>query len=271
MQIGPYNVIAEIGRGGMATVYLAHDPRGQEVAVKTLAPELTHDPTFRSRFAREVATLRHLNHPAIVSILDQGEADGRPYLVMPYMAGGTLAERRARGRLGRQAAVRVFRRIAEALDYAHDRGVFHRAVKPGNIYFDLQGNSYLGDVGLVELASASRSLTHGGSVGTPEYMSPEQVKPVRPGARLDGRSDQYALGVVLYEMLAGTPPHKTETAIQQSMAHVLEPVPRIRQHNPELAGWGSRLGVRVRLWEEIGNSSTGGLLASDTAGCYALR
>ena len=231
-QIGPYEIKTEVGRGGMAMVYLARDTRtNQDVALKTLPRQFTHDPQFRSRFGREIHTVARLRHPDIVPVFDYGEDGEIPYIVMGFMPGGTLAERIAQGPMSREEAVKILRPIAAALDYAHQQGVVHRDVKPANIYFDAKGDAHLGDFGVVQLAEATRSFTGTAVIGTPAYMSPEQVK---GGGKLDGRSDIYALGIVLYEMLSGEVPFKGETPTQQLMKHVLEPVPHIRERHPEI-------------------------------------
>jgi len=231
-QIGPYEIKTEVGRGGMAMVYLARDTRtNQDVALKTLPRQFTHDPQFRSRFGREIHTVARLRHPDIVPVFDYGEDGEIPYIVMGFMPGGTLAERIAQGPMSREEAVKILRSIAAALDYAHQQGVVHRDVKPANIYFDAKGDAHLGDFGVVQLAEATRSFTGTAVIGTPAYMSPEQVK---GGGKLDGRSDIYALGIVLYEMLSGEVPFKGETPTQQLMKHVLEPVPHIRERHPEI-------------------------------------
>ncbi|MFM8319965.1 MAG: protein kinase domain-containing protein [Chloroflexota bacterium] len=232
-RVGRYTTIKELGRGGMATVYLVRDPQDQRLyALKCLPSQFNHDPQFRDRFLRECRTVAQLHHPAIIPIYDFGEDERTPFLVMRYMPGGTLAERIARGPLASDEALRILKPVAAALDYAHQQGIVHRDVKPANIFFDEQGQPRLGDFGVVQLAEATRSFTGSAVIGTPAYMSPEQVK---GGRKLDGRSDVYALAMVLYEMLSGRPPYAGETPTQQMMKHVLEPVPLIRQDNPQIS------------------------------------
>ena len=140
-KIGRYEIKCELGRGGMATVYEAYDPRFErEVAVKVLPREMLHDPQFRTRFEREAKTIAMLEHPAIVPVYDFGEESGQPYFVMRYMMGGSLSDRLRKGPLSIQEAARILSRLAPALDSAHSKGIIHRDLKPGNILFDKDGN-----------------------------------------------------------------------------------------------------------------------------------
>src|SRR5574341_2443073 len=144
--IGRYEILAELGRGGMAMVYHARDPRfKREVAIKVLPREFLHDPHFRVRFDREAEIIAALEHPAIVPVHDFGEEDGQPYLVMRYMPGGSLAEHLHAGPLSLSEAARILSHLAPALDAAHRRGLIHRDLKPGNILFDEYDNPYLSD------------------------------------------------------------------------------------------------------------------------------
>jgi serine/threonine protein kinase len=234
LTVGRYEIIEELGRGGMATVYRAYDPRFErEIAVKVLPAEFLHDPTFRARFEREAKAVASLEHPAIVPVHDFGEEQGQPYLVMRLMPGGSLADRLAHGPLSLSAAAEILNRLAPALDAAHAAGLIHRDLKPENILFDHLDNPYLSDFGIVKLSESSvTALTNsGGALGTPAYMSPEQA---RGQVELDGRSDVYTLGVIFFEMLTGTRPYKADTPMGLAMMHVLEPVPRILDAQPAL-------------------------------------
>lgn len=232
-RIGRYQIIGEIAHGGMATVLRAHDPRfKREVALKLLPRPFVADTQFRTRFQREARTIASLEHEAIVPVYDSGEQDGQPYLVMRFMAGGSLAERIARGPLALEEAAGVLARVASGLDHAHSHGVIHRDLKPGNVLFDPSGLAYLSDFGIAQISEATISLTVSGAIiGTPAYMSPEQVQ---GDVELDARSDVYALGIILFEMLTGQQPYRANTPTKVMMKHVLEPVPHVRDLNLRL-------------------------------------
>jgi serine/threonine-protein kinase len=232
-QIGRYELKHELGRGGMATVYLAHDPQFQrDVAVKLLPRDLLHEASFKSRFTREAQTIAALEHPAIVPVYDFGEEDGQPYLVMRHMPGGSLADRIENGHYSIEMASEILKRIGSALDYAHSQGVVHRDLKPANILFDKFDNSYLADFGIARLAEASTALTGTNTIiGTPAYMSPEQV---HGDEVLDGRSDIYSLAIILFEMLTGKQPFEADTPAKVMMKHILDPVPNVLDANPDL-------------------------------------
>ena len=229
--ISHYQIIGEAGRGGMATVYLAQDTRiDRQVAIKVLPAYFVHDPQFRTRFQQEAQTVVKFSHPHIVPVYEFGVESDEPYLVMAYMPGGTLADRIAKGPIPLDEAIDILTPIASALDYAHAKGVVHRDLKPGNILFDDSGAAQLTDFGVVKLAEATQSFTGSAIIGTPAYMSPEQVKGDK---HIDGRSDFYGLAVILYEMLTGEVPYKGDTPTQQLMKHVLEPAPRVRAVRPD--------------------------------------
>jgi len=228
-QIGRYEIRREIGRGGMATVYLAYDPRfKRQVAIKVLPRQFTHDPKYLARFEQEAQMIAGLEHPAIVPVYDFGEQEDAPFLVMRYMPGGSLRERLRGKPLSLEETLAILEQLAPAIDYAHELGIVHRDLKPENVFFDPDGRPYLADFGIARLAEDSKTLT---VVGTPAYMSPEQVE----GDEMpDGRADIYALGVMLYEMLTGKAPYEAETPTKQMLAHILKPVPTIQEDNPEL-------------------------------------
>jgi len=231
--IGRYEVKSELGRGGMATVYHAYDPRfKRDVAIKVLPREFLHDPSFRARFEREAQTIAALEHTAIVPVYDFGEQSGVPYFVMRLMPGGSLADHlKQKGSLTLQEVSRIFNRLAPALDHAHSKGVIHRDLKPGNILFDQNNDSYLSDFGIAKLTQGSGSFTGSAIVGTPSYMSPEQA---RSDAVVDARSDVYALGAILFELLTGQTPYKGDTPMGVVVKHITEPVPRILSVDPNL-------------------------------------
>jgi serine/threonine protein kinase len=224
-KISRYEIRAEIGRGGMAAVYLAYDPNfGREVAIKVLPRELMHDPTFRARFHREARTIAALEHPAIVPVYDFGEENGQPFLVMRRLAGGSLVERLRAGPLPAAEAARVLARIGSALDAAHAKGIVHRDLKPANILFDESGDAYLGDFGIAQVSAAGGTLTGPMILGTPAYMSPEQISGEK---KVDGRADIYALGIVLFEMLTGQTPFQADSPVQLMMMHMNTPPPPV--------------------------------------------
>jgi serine/threonine-protein kinase len=230
-----YVLEKELGRGGMAIVYLARDIRHKRlVALKVLHPDLGAA-VGTERFLREVETAAGLQHPHILPVFDSGEAGGLLWYAMPYVEGESLRERLKREvQLPVEDAVRLSREVAEALDYAHRHGVVHRDVKPDNILL-AEGHALVADFGIAKAVSSSggETLTQTGTaVGTPAYMSPEQAS---PGTPLDGRSDIYSLGAVLYEMLAGEPPFTGPTA-QAIVAKLLSgEVPRLRRLRPTVS------------------------------------
>jgi hypothetical protein len=224
---GRYRIERELGRGGMATVYLAHDLKhDRPVAVKVLRPELAVA-LGAERFLQEILISARLDHPHILTLIDSGNADGFLFYVLPYVRGESLRTKLEREKqLSLEEALRIARQVASALDYAHRHGVVHRDVKPENILLH-EGEAMVADFGiaLAVLKEAGERLTATGvSVGTPEYMSPEQAT---GGREVDARSDVYSLGAVLYEMLAGEPPHTGPTARAVIAKIVAEPPPRL--------------------------------------------
>jgi serine/threonine protein kinase len=230
-QIGRYIIKSELGRGGMATVYLAFDPSfNREIAIKVLPREMLHDPQFRARFEREIKMAAGLEHPAIVPVYDVGEDEGQPYFVMRLMTGGSLSDMIEKGRLSLEETARIVSRIAQGLTYAHKKRVIHRDLKPDNILFDDNGDPFISDFGVARLAESSGSLTGSGVIGTPAYMSPEQAQ----GLELDSRSDIYGLGVIVYQMLSGRQPYSADTPMGVVIKHVTDPVPDILDMVPDL-------------------------------------
>lgn len=231
-QFGPYQIVAPLGEGGMAAVYKAYQPAMERyVALKVLPRQLAGDAQFVTRFQREAKLLAQLQHPHILPVFDFGEADGYTYLVMPFISSGTLTDQ-LRGQPFPWPHLRqIVTQIGEALDYAHARGLVHRDVKPSNVLLDERGNCLLTDFGLARMVEASVNLTTTGTImGTPAYMSPEQGS----GLPIDGRSDLYALGVILYELATGRVPYKAETPIAVIFKHIQDPLPPARSLNPEL-------------------------------------
>jgi serine/threonine-protein kinase len=229
-----YALEGEIGRGGMSIVYRARDLRlNRPVAIKVLPPELAHDPAIRARFTREAQTAAQLSHPHIVPIFDVGERDGIAYLVMAMLTGGNLATLLAHEpRLPIEEARRFVREVADALDYAHQRGVIHRDIKPDNILLDHDsGRALVTDFGIAwAMEAASRLTVTGIAVGTPTYMSPEQAVGERA---LDGRSDIYSLGVLGYQMLTGRVPFSASNSMALLLKHVTERPRSILELRPD--------------------------------------
>ncbi len=228
-----------LGQGGMGAVYLAQQARpNRQVAVKVLMPMTPLAPNqlaaFLERFRREADAVASLEHPNIVPVHEYGEQNGLAYVVMPCISGGTLRDEMEReGQLPLSKAVNYLEQLASALDFAHERGVIHRDVKPANILMTPAGRLLLTDFGLVKIISDEQqvSLTGNGMpVGTPDYMAPEQVT----GDAIDGRVDLYALGVVLYQMLTGTTPFHGGTSMQIAARHLQMPPPSPRLLRPEL-------------------------------------
>ena len=231
---GRYALERELGAGGMAVVYLARDVKHDRlVALKVVRPELTAL-LGPERFLREIAITGRLQHPHILPLLDSGEADGQLYYVMPYVAGETLRQRLERERqLPVEEALRLVREVADALDYAHRQGVVHLDLKPENLLL-VEGHAVVADFGIahaVEAAGGEKLTSTGTVLGTPLYMSPEQAT----GGVVDGRSDQYSLGCVLYELLAGMPPFvgpSAESLAHQHLSVAPRPVTEVRPSVP---------------------------------------
>ncbi len=230
-RLGPYEITAPIGSGGMGEVYRATDSRlGREVAVKVLPREMALDPDRRRRFELEARAASALNHPHIVAVYDAGLHDGVPFLVTELLEGQSLAARLAQGPLPTRKALECGAQAARGLAVAHERGIVHRDLKPANLFLTAQGQIKILDFGLAKLSpdgtgalgatTKPTATTPGLVLGTVGYMSPEQVR----GEEVDARSDQFSLGCVLYELLAGAPPFRRPT-MAQTLAAVLEAEP----------------------------------------------
>ncbi len=224
VDIPGFEVQKELGRGGMARVYLAVQRKfGRLVALKVVSGEFTRDMKFRERFIRESRINARLTHPNIVQVYDVGTHESSLFLVMEYLRGGDLNERLERG-MRLNDLVNVIKDMSRALDYAHSKGFVHRDIKPENILFREDGSAVLTDFGIAQITDSDATITQAGTVvGTPQYMSPEQAS----GRELDGRSDIYSLGVVLFKMLTGDVPFKSDSAVSVGIKHLQEPVPRL--------------------------------------------
>lgn len=230
-RLGQYQIKEQIAKGGMATVYLARQASmGRDVAIKVLPSNFTHDDTFLERFYLEVEVIAQLQHPHILPVYDFGEQDGMPYIVMAYLNGGTLGDKMARGVIPLPEVGRIVNQIADALDFAHSKGIIHRDFKPGNVLMDEQGNAYLADFGLAKIAESDKNLTGMSVIGTPTYMAPEQAQ----AGELTKSADIYALGITLYQMLTGSVPYDAPSLSAILVAHIMQPIPDIRVSRPDL-------------------------------------
>ena len=229
--LGQYQIIEEIGRGGMAIVYKAYQPSlTRHVAIKVLPQQFSFDHEFVERFVREARGAAVLHHPNIITIHDVSEQDGIHYFVMEYLTGKTLDAVLGDKPMPLQRISRIMDQVADALDHAHSQGLIHRDIKPSNIIVDENRNDHvvLMDFGLVRAGQDSKLTKTGMIVGTPEYMSPEQAQ----GEEVDYRTDIYSLGVVLYRMLTGTAPFVRSTAAAVLLAHVAYDPPPTSQISP---------------------------------------
>lgn len=221
--LGSYRIISQIGEGGMATVYKAYQASmDRNVAIKVLPTHLANNKEFAGRFQQEARIIANLEHPHILPVFDSGESDGISYLVMRYLEAGTLKEKIESRPLSLSEIDRIFTQLAEALNYAHDRGVIHRDLKPSNALIDSQGNLFLTDFGIAKLLENTSHFTKTDTVmGTPAYISPEQAQ----GQTVDKRSDIYSLGIILYEMVTGRVPFMADTPLAVIYKHVNAPLP----------------------------------------------
>ncbi|WP_225825436.1 serine/threonine-protein kinase [Streptomyces naphthomycinicus] len=239
-QVAGYRIESEIGRGGMAVVYRARDLRlDRTVALKLLAPELARNDTFRRRFSHESQVAASIDHPHIVPVFEAGETEGVLYIAMRYVPGSDLRHLLdARGPLAPPDAVRIAAQVASALDAAHEHGLVHRDVKPGNILVaegadrDHPEHVYLTDFGLTKKSLSPTGFTSAGQfVGTLDYVSPEQIS----GRPVDGRCDVYGLSCVVYETLTGRPPFRREDDLALLWAHQYDEPPPPSETRPGLA------------------------------------
>lgn len=228
IRIPGYRILRPIGEGGMASVFLAvQESLDREVALKIMAPALAANAEFTERFLKEGRITAQLNHPNLVTVFDIGSYGNINYLAAEYIPGGTLREKIEAGmRVGETLDVACD--IARGLDFAHAKGFVHRDVKPGNILFKADGTAVLADFGIAKAMDATSGATMAGaSIGTPDYMSPEQAR----AEAVDGRSDLYSLGAVLFEMLEGHPPYEAGDPFTVALMHVTQPVPTLSPDN----------------------------------------
>ena len=231
-----YRIDGIVGRGGMGVVYRAWDVALERpVALKVVAPELAEDARFRERFLREARLAASLEHTHVLPVYAAGEHEGQLYLAMRFVEGEDLRALLEReGRLSPDEAVRVVAEVGAALDAAHAKGLVHRDVKPGNVLLGPAGESYLCDFGLSKPTTAEKNLTESGQfLGTLDYVAPEQIR----GQEVDGRADQYALGCVLFECLAGRPPFEQGSGFAVLLAHMEDPPASLSASRPECAAF----------------------------------
>ncbi len=232
-RIGKYELISRLGRGGMGEVYKAFHPQLQRyVAIKVLLTGSETDAEFIARFQNEAMAVARLRHPHIVQVFDFDIDGDKPYMVMEFIEGETLAQRMTRyhkegKRLPIDEVVRLFQQLCSAVDYAHKQGMLHRDIKPANVILNQQNDAILTDFGLAKISGVSGLTASGTVVGTPHYMSPEQGQ----GQPMDARSDVYSLSVILYEMLAGKVPFDADTPVGVIMQHIMKPPPPIESAN----------------------------------------
>ena len=234
--IGGYVIEAPIGRGGMATVYLARQTSmNRTVALKILPRDQMKDDAYYKRFEREVSIVAQLEHRSIVPVYDHGEHEGQPFIAMRYMSGGSLDAPLQDGAMTPERALMLYQQIAPALDYAHSKGVLHRDLKPSNILLDDAGGAYITDFGIArvfgENTTTQVTLTQHGVVGTPAYMSPEQVQDSR---RVGPESDVYSSIVCLYRLLTKEFPHPDGTLAMMLHHRMNERIRPPKQFNPEI-------------------------------------
>jgi tRNA A-37 threonylcarbamoyl transferase component Bud32 len=262
-QPGAYQIVEQIGQGGMATVYRGiHTALNRDVAIKRLAGHLAKDREFRERFHREAQALAALRHLHIVQVFDFGADANGNYMVMEYIAGGTLRERLDRLNAARQLmplpeVTAMATDIAAALDYAHTQGVVHRDLKPANVMLTAQNHAVLTDFGLARIAGSSHQTATGTSFGTPVYMSPEQAQ----GGRGDKQSDIYSFGIILFELLTGQTPFDGDSPLAVMMQHVNIPPPRAESLNPELPAALGDVLARALAKKPVDRYATAGDLA----------
>jgi eukaryotic-like serine/threonine-protein kinase len=229
-----YDLEEQVGGGGMSRVYRARDVvLERDVAIKVLHEQYSRDPELVERFRREARAIARLSHPNIVTVIDRGEVEGRQFIVFEHVPGETLKEVIAReGQLPVERALSFAHQIGRALAFAHEAGLVHRDIKPQNVLVDPEGSAKVTDFGIARTLDLDESLTETGTVlGTSHYLAPEQAS----GEPVDERSDQYSLGVVLYELLTGEVPYPGANATAVAMRHLRDPIPSVRAKRPDVS------------------------------------
>ncbi len=260
--VGPYKIIEKVGQGGMATVYKAyHEALDRHVAVKVLHAVFKDNEPFLRRFSREAKVVARLEHPHIVPIYDISEHDGYPFLIMRFIEGETLKDRLSAGILSRSEISRIASAIAQALDYAHGEGVLHRDIKPSNILLTPRGGVYITDFGLARLTQAGEStLSQEMIMGTPQYISPEQAKGTK---ELDGRTDIYSFGIMLYEMVTGQVPFQSDASYSIIHSQIFDSPPLPSSFNENIPPALESVLLKVLSKEPQNRHETAGGLVAD--------
>ncbi|MCU0587773.1 MAG: protein kinase [Syntrophobacteraceae bacterium] len=266
MQYGRYEIVKELGRGSMGVVYQAHDPRiDRAVALKVLRPDRVDSEALVRRFVKEAKAAGRLSHPSIVVVYDIGEDHGTVYISMEYLEGRPLNDVLKGRRLTIEQALRIAIQVCDALDYAHRKGIVHRDIKPSNIILQPDGSVKITDFGIarIEDPHATQQTQAGEILGTPAYMSPEQVL----GQSVDGRSDLFSLGVILYELTVGRRPFSGESLATMLHGITHDEPPEPRELNPALPGDLSRLILQSLAKDPRQRFATGGALSEAIRGC----
>lgn len=232
-KVGPYEILEEVGRGGMATVYKAyHASLDRHVAIKVMDAAMSSDRDFRERFRREARVIARLDNPHIVPVYDFDEHNGQPYLVLKFIDGPTLGQRIKSTPLSKIEILDLIMAVGSGLQYAHKQGILHRDVKPSNVLLSREGNIYLTDFGLARMVEGNSSLTGDTIIGTPHYISPEQALNTE---RLDEGTDIYSFGVMIYELVTGRVPFDADTAFSVIEDHIYTPPPPPKTIKPDLS------------------------------------
>ncbi len=259
-RLGRFRIIDELGGGAWGKVYLAkQESLSRDVALKTLWPHHAEDETARQRFLQEAQNMARLNHPNICKVIEVGEQGGTYYFAMEYIEGEALSDViQQEGPMSPERVAELGAQVADALGYAHSQGIVHRDIKPANIMIDQHGRPVITDFGIAKVGEGSGLTATGASIGTPEYMSPEQAK----GNPVDGRSDIYSLAVVLYHMVTGQVPFRATTPVAAAMKHISDMPRGPRELRPDCPEWLGSIILRALAKEPVERFGTAQEMAS---------